>query len=283
MTLPPDRFWLWCAGACYFAGLVLGTIAVLRERRHSRGVMYLIIVGGYLLQTTGLYLRGLEVRGCPLGNQFEVFQFTAWSAITLYLVVGATFRLSLLGYFTSMLAAALTLVSLGIPGWDASRRVDVFGGNAWIEFHAALALFSYGVFGLLALTSILFLMRHSSLKNKRLDGMFAFLPPMVDLDQISLRLLITGVLLLAASLAVGWAWWIRDLQSVPSSKIIVTAGLWVLYAAALGLRIRGRLLSTRLAWVCVALFAASLASLSTLIIHPAARTSPRAPAALHRS
>jgi HemX protein len=282
MTLPPDRFWLWCAGACYLAGLVLGTLAVLRERRHSSGLMYGIIISGYLLQTTGLYLRGLEARGCPLGNQFEIFQFTAWSAITLYLVVGPTFRLSLLGYFTSMLGAALTLVSLGIPAWDATRRVNVFGGNAWIEFHAAIALFSYGVFALLALTSILFLMRHFSLKNKRLDGMFAFLPPMVDLDHISLRLLVTGVLMLATSLAVGWAWWIRDLQSVPSSKILVTGGIWLLYTAALGLRLKGKLLSTRLAWVCVALFVASLASLSTLIIHPA-RPPSHSPAALYRS
>jgi ABC-type uncharacterized transport system permease subunit len=32
------------------------------------------------------------------------------------------------------------------------RRTHIFGGNPWIELHAALAIFSYGVFGLLALT-----------------------------------------------------------------------------------------------------------------------------------
>jgi ABC-type uncharacterized transport system permease subunit len=259
-----DRFWFWLAGACYFAGLVLGTAAVLRRRPHSRGLMNAIVVAGYALHSCALYLRGIEVRGCPLGNQFEIFQFTAWSATTLYLVVGTTFRISLLGYFTSMLSAALTLLSLAMPAWDATHRVNIFGGNAWIEFHAALALFSYGVFGLLSLTSILFLLRHFSLKNKRLDGTFAFLPSIVDLDQIGYRLLITGVALLATSLLVGASWWIRNPGAVNPLKIAVTASIWIAYATALGLRLRGRVQGKRLAKVCIALFAVALLSLSLI-------------------
>lgn len=261
MPFTTDRFWLWCAAACYFAGFLLGTVAVLRKRQHSRQVMYLIVVAGYLLQTYGLYRRGVAVHGCPLGNTFEFFQFTGWSATTLYVVIGATFRLSLLGYFTSMLSSAMTLVSLNVPSWDATRRVGIFGGNAWIELHAALALFSYGVFALLALTSILFLLRHSSLKSKRLDGAFAFLPPIVDLDHISLRLLAVGVLILSASLAVGSAWWLRDLAAVNVSKILITFAIWFCYALVLALRLRGRLIAKRLAWACVILFAAALLSL----------------------
>lgn len=261
MSFSSDRLWLWLGAACYLAGFVLGTIGVLRKKHHSRGVMYLIVVAGYTFQTIGLYLRGTEVRGCPLGNHFEILQFTGWSATTLYLLVGATFRLSLLGYATSMLSAALAVVSLSIPSLDATRRIGIFGGNAWIEFHAALALFSYGVFALLALTSVLFLLRHSSLKNKRLSGSFAFLPPIVDLDHISLRLLITGVILLGASLAVGSLWWVRDTHIVNLSKILVTAGIWAAYTIALALRLRGVLLPKRLAWVCILLFAAALLSL----------------------
>lgn len=256
-----DRTWLWLAGAGYLAGFALGTIALLRDRPHSRGLMYAIIALAFLVQTLGLYLRGLAVGGCPLGNTFEIFQFTAWSAIAVYLFVGATFRLSLLGYFTSMLSATLTLVSLAIPAWDATRRVNIFGGNAWIEFHAAIALFSYGVFGLLALTSTMFLLRNHSLKNKRLNGAFAFLPSIRDLDHISLRLLVMGFVLLAASLAVGSVWWLRDLESVNLTKLFFTLGVWLAYGVALALRLRGSLVANRLAWVCVALFAAALVSL----------------------
>jgi HemX protein len=261
MSLFTDRTWLWIAAGCYLAGFVLGTIAVLRGRRHSRGLMYAIIAIGYIVQTVGLYVRGRAVGGCPLGNTFEIFQFTAWSAITLYLVVGATFRLSLLGYFTSMLSTALTLLSLSLPAWDATRRTGIFGGNAWIEFHAAIALFSYGVFGLLALTSVMFLLRHYSLQHKQLSGVFSFLPPIVDLDHINLRLLITGFTLLAASLAVGSVYWLRAKETVDTVKIVVTVSVWIAYGTALGLRLRGRLVARRLAWTLVVLFATALLSL----------------------
>src|SRR5215213_809099 len=126
-----DRMWLLAAAGFYFAGFALGTFALLRHGRPSGGATYALIAVGYMLQLVGLGIRGRAVGGCPLGNQFEFYQFTAWSAITLYLVVGVAFRSSLLGYFTSSLAATLTLVSLAIPAWDATQRIHVFGSNPW--------------------------------------------------------------------------------------------------------------------------------------------------------
>lgn len=261
LHLLTDRQWLWGAAAFYLAGFLLGSWELMRRGKPSGLAMYCLIAVGYALQWTGLAERGRAVAGCPLGNTFEIFQFTAWSAISLYLLVGVTFRSSLLGYFTSCLASAVTLLSLSLPAWDATRRAHIFGGNPWIEFHAALALFSYGVFALLALTSILFLLRLYSLKSKHLGGWFSFLPSVIDLDHIGLRLLLAGVVLLAASLFVGSVYWLRDTGSVSAEKLLITVAVWVAYAAALALRLKGRLVAKRFAWVCLLLFAAALASL----------------------
>src|SRR5436190_1941976 len=257
-----DRQWLWAAAAFYFAGFALGTFALLRHGRPSGAATYVLIAIGYALQLMGLGLRGKAVGGCLLGNQFEFFQFTAWSATTLYLVVGVTFRNSLLGYFTSCLTAALTLVSLAIPVWDATRRTHIFGGNAWVELHAALALFSYGVFALLALTSLLFLFRNHSLKSKHLGGWFSFLPSIMDLDHIGVRLLVTGVGILTVSLGVILTYYLRDPSTANVTKILSTVAVWLGYSVALGLRLRGRLLAKRFAWTCVVLFVAALLSLN---------------------
>ena len=256
-----DRQWLWLAAACYFAGFARGALSVLRGERPSSGAMYGLLAVGYALQFFGLYLRGRAEGDCPLGNIFEILQFIAWSAITLYLVVGVTFRSSLLGYFTAGLGAALTIASLALPSLDATRRAHIFGNNPWLELHAALALFSYGIFALLALTSALFLFRHYSLKSKRLDGWFSFLPSILDLDQIAVRLLGTGVGVLGVSLAVGAVYWMRDTASVNAAKLLITVAVGVAYAAALGFRLGGRLLAKRFAWTCLALFAAALLSL----------------------
>jgi ABC-type uncharacterized transport system permease subunit len=269
-----DRTWLWLASACYLIGFALGTAALLRDRRQPRLVVYGAVAAGFILQTVGLYVRGHAVGGCPIGNTFEIFQFTAWSSISLYLVVGATFRLSLLGYFTSCLSTALTLASLATPAWDATRHVAAFGGNAWVEFHAALALFSYGVFALLALTSIMYLLQTYSLKRKHLHGLFSFLPSILELDQISVRLLVTGVILMSWSLGVGSVHWMQDFSSVDHAKLLITTGVWIAYTAAMALRLWSRLISQRLAWTCIALFAIALLSLPLVNAsrHPVAPT-----------
>ncbi|MCU0792669.1 MAG: cytochrome c biogenesis protein CcsA [Opitutaceae bacterium] len=261
MPPPTDRTWLWFAAACYLVGAVLGLVALLRERRHSRAAMYLILASGFTFQTFGLYLRGLAVGGCPLGNTFELVQFTAWSAATLYLCVGAAFRLSLLGFGTAALAAGLTVVSLLMPSWDAALRKNIFGGNAWIEFHAALALFSYGVFGLLCLVALMYWLRDYGLKRKLLGGVFGLLPSIRDLDHISLRLLATGVTLLAGSLAVGSVWWLREPASVHLPKLLATVSVFAAYTLALILRLRGILVGRRLALACAGLFVAALLSI----------------------
>ncbi|HVU35158.1 MAG TPA: cytochrome c biogenesis protein CcsA [Opitutaceae bacterium] len=256
-----DRNWLWAAAALYVIGFVQGTVSLLRGGRPSGTATYVLIAVGYVLQFIGLGIRGKAIGGSPLSNTFEVFQFTAWSAITLYLVIGVRFRNSLLGYFTSCLTAALTLVSLSIPEWDATHRTHIFGDNPWIELHATFALFSYGIFALLSLTSIMFLLRNYSLKSKRIGGWFSFLPSILDLDHIGVRLLAAGVIILAISLGVGSVYWVRDTSTVNLTKLFSTIAVWLLYTATLGLRLRGRLLARWFAWTCLGLFVLALLSL----------------------
>lgn len=261
-SLSSDRALLWLGALLYLAGFITGLLALLR-RSHApapRTVLNSLLVAGWIFQMGGLYVRGLATGGCPLGNTFEIVQFVAWSAMVLYFFVGTAFRVSLLGLFTAGYAALLALVSLLIPAWDAIHRQKIFGSNPWIELHAALAVFSYGVFGLLALTSIMYLLQNWSLKHKRLSGVFSFLPSVVQLDQINYRVLLLGVLLLTFSLGVGAVWWVRDTASVNLLKLFITVGVWLAYFIALLLRWRARLVSARFAWVSVALFLVALLS-----------------------
>ena len=262
-SLFTDRALLWLGALLYLAGFLVGLIGL--TRRHSpaglRTMLNVLLIGGWGFQWLGLYQRGLAGRGCPLGNTFEIVQFVAWSAMLVYFFVGSTFRVSLLGLFTAGYAATLALVSLLIPQWDLVREQKLFGNNPWIEAHAALAVFSYGVFGLLTLTSLMQLLQNWSLKNKRLNGLFWFLPSVVQLEQINYRLVLLGVTLLSISLSVGAAWWVRNIESVHLPKLMVTVGVWLAYLTVLLLRWRGRLVSVRFAWVCLILFGLALLSL----------------------
>lgn len=262
-SLPTDRALLWLAALLYLAGFAAGCISLTRRQQTpgARLLLNVLLSTGFAIQMGGLYVRGLAAGGCPLGNKFELVQFVAWSAIVLYFVVGPAFRVSLLGLFTAGYAACLALISLLIPAWDATRGEKIFGQNPWIELHAALAVFSYGAFGLLALTSIMHHLQHWSLRHKQLNNLFWFLPSVVQLDQINFRLLLAGEAILTLSLGLGAVWWLRDLSSVNTGKLAITIAVWLAYGIALLLRWRLRLVSTRFAWVCIILFGAALLAL----------------------
>ncbi|WP_438479043.1 cytochrome C assembly family protein [Oleiharenicola lentus] len=278
-ALLTDRALLWLGALLYLAGFLTGLVGLTRKQSGTtnRNVLNIFLIAGWVVQMAGLYVRGRAVGGCPLGNTFELVQFVAWSAMVLYFFVGPAFRVSVLGLFTAGYAAALAIASLLITQWDVTRGQKIFGNNPWIELHAALAVFSYGVFGLLALTSFMQLLQNWSLKHKRLNGLFWFLPSVVQLDQINLRVLLLGVALLTFSLAVGAAWWVRDLASVDLLKLFITVGVWLAYLVVFLLRRSGRLVSVRFAWVCVILFMIALLSLGpvnssrhhTIVLTPA--------------
>ncbi|AWI08025.1 cytochrome C assembly family protein [Ereboglobus luteus] len=270
-TFLTDRAWLWLAAALYLGGFLFGVVPLVRRGRHSNRLAFFIMLAGFVAQTLGLYLRGKAIGGCPIGNTFEILQFTTWSAVALYFIVGAVFRLSLLGFFTSAFAAALSLVSLAVPAWDAVCRASASGGNAWIEFHAALALFSYGVFGLLALTSGMYLLQWFSIKRRRMDGIFSFLPSMRALDQINLRLHATGAILLGASLAVALIHWQRGAGHTVGFAMLFFGAIWFLYAVFLALRLANIVPARRLAWACIVLFVVAIFSIGLVNNHRASR------------
>jgi ABC-type uncharacterized transport system permease subunit len=264
----PDRLWLWLAALSYAIAFSLAVGPVLRSHKHSRTVLLILVAVGFVLQTTGLYQRGLVNGGCPLGNKFEVIQFLVWSMTALFLVVGPAFRLSLLGVFTSGLTTLLAIGSLVVPSWDSAQRSSLFSENPWIELHAAVGMFSYGAFGLLAVTSAMFILQNISLKRKLFGRFFRLLPSIVELEQINLRLLVFGSALLTLSLAIGVYYQAQAPGQVDTSKFAGTGLVWLAYAIILVIR-RFRLLgSSLLAAICIAVF-----GLALLTLGPVSRSS----------
>lgn len=284
----PDRVWLWLSAACYAGAFAYATVAIVRARARSRTVMLVLVAVGLAVQTLGLHQRGMEAGGCPLRNTFEVIQFVVWSFTVLFLIVGTAFRISLLGYFTSGLAATMSATSLLMKHWDETVRHPIFGGDPWIEVHASLALFAYGAFGLLALTSLMFLLQTFSLKRKRLSGMFSILPPIVELEKINFRLLLTGLVVLTFSIAVGAVYFSRDPAVLGGGKLLIATGVWAAYMIVLVFRLKRLLVANGLAWACLILFGVALLSLGPIngglkgattssqsAIHPAESTTAR--------
>ena len=256
-----DRISFAIAAATYGGAFLFGLISLLMRRAYSRTVMFVLLCGGFLIQTIALNLRGNEIKACPLGNPFEITQFLAWSLVLLFLLIGPAFRLRLLGAFTAGLATLLTAGSFASPSWDAPYPPSIFGGNHWIELHAALAVFSYGFFAILSLVSAMFLIQQHGLKKKQFKGVYQYLPSVQQLDLMARRLLITGVIVLTASLVFGSLFWINNFALVPVFKLTATCLIWLGYLVVFILRIQKKLVTRRHAIATIILFILAMASL----------------------
>ncbi|MGB0370461.1 MAG: cytochrome C assembly family protein [Opitutales bacterium] len=256
-----DRALLVLSTAIYTGVFLLSLGQLFRNERYGRPLKYIALWGAFIVQFMALSVRGKEIGGCPLGNPMEIIQFLTWSAVFLFLVTFPFYRLNLLGIFVAGFASILNILSLAVPGWDYSYEERVFGGNPWIELHAALAMFSYGMLGVLALISIMFLIQQRGLKAKRSKPIFNFLPSIQELDMVGSRLLITGIILMTFALGVGFNFILKDPDTVSISKFGVTTALWIAYIVVFILKWRNILRPQRFAMASITLFAGLLISL----------------------
>ncbi|HTB63475.1 MAG TPA: cytochrome c biogenesis protein CcsA [Opitutales bacterium] len=257
----PALAFLHIGTAFYVLGFAYAFAAATRGREHDRPVFYACIIAAFVAQSAGLYMRGLETHSLPVGNAFELVQALAWVAVFLQLILRSTLRLRLLGLFASGLAAGLGVGSLFLPSAHAQAAGVVDTGNPWIEFHVALAVFSYGVFGLLAVTALMYLLQRYGLERKLAEGIFRLLPSLAELDALNQKLLLVGAWALSIAVALGVLVWIEQPGGVGAIKLVVTIGVWVGYLVVAILRWRNQLAPRSYAWSCVLLFALAIFSL----------------------
>lgn len=244
----------------YGLAVLLAFGQLLRRRQPPHSAVFIIVLAGFAVQTVGLYVRGMENRSCPIGNTFEVLQFISWSSILLFLVTGPVFRLSLFGAATATIAATLSGISFAVPAWDGVRR-SFFGGDPWVETHAAVALLSYGVFAVLAAVAILFLLQDYGLRRKRLSNFLRFLPAIYEMETVMTRLLWIAVLAFTSAVAIGVWYFAANPEAIRDLKLLFTLLLWAGYIGLLLWHLTGQLVYRTMAWFSIGLFLFALLTL----------------------
>jgi ABC-type uncharacterized transport system permease subunit len=252
-----DRLLLVISTFCFLFGFAYTMHALgARVYRASR-LNFFAILTGFLCQSAFLYLRGQQVGRCPLTSFFEVFIFLSWALVLFYLLIGPTYRLSLLGAFTSPLVFSLQVIALVLLE-DKPVRVNV-PTNPWMELHAAISIVAYGAFALACVAGVMYLAQERQLKTHHIKSIFYHLPPIRDLAVANRRLILTGVGLLAIGIGAGFM--VGNWQS-HATKVAWSIGVWLLYGAIFALSKVHRLSPRRVAWLSVGAFTVALITLS---------------------
>ena len=246
--------WL-LAGATILAvlGGGLGVRAVQREVR-SRWTL-LCMASAFLMQLGFLGMRGQQRASCPLNDYGEIMVFLAWALVMFYLLIGPTYRLSLMGLFTAPVVVVLQLAAL-FPGvLEEVTEVYAPEVDGWREAHAAFSVLSYGAFALASVAGLMFLVLNRQLKAQRLGtGLFRGMPPVRSLSACVVRLTVVGTIILSVGIMCGLL-----METEGGGAHFVTAiGTWLGYLGLLGLYFWRGITPKRMSLGVMSLFILSL-------------------------
>jgi len=250
-----DRLFLVASALCFLLAVVRTVLLIRGDVFRPGRSNFLAIAGGFALQTAFLWLRGNALGRCPLTNLFEVFIFMAWSVALIYMVIGPTYRLSLMGAFTAPLVFLIQTFALLAPIDRPS--VAKIAVNPWLEFHASMSIVAYGAFALACVAGLMYLLQERQLKTHQLHSVFHHLPPLTDLFAAITRLLWLGFGLYTAGLISGFF----TGQPLPRLKIACAIAVWLFYGALLQGRHLFRLTPKHVAVLCVVAFSAAVSVL----------------------
>jgi ABC-type uncharacterized transport system permease subunit len=236
------------ASTFFFLFGFVHSVRALKARVYRRSQLnFFAILAGFACQTAFLYMRGEKIGRCPLSNFFELLIFLAWAMVLFYLLIGPTYRLTLLGFFTSPIVFVFQVVALAIPGLDRTSAVKITA-NPWMELHAAGSIVAYGAFFLAGIAGGMYLVQERQLKTHHLRSIFFRLPPIHDLAVANRRLILAGFVLLTVGISSGFA--VGNFAS-HGTKIAWSVGVWLLYGFILTSEWWHRLSPRRGAWLSV--------------------------------
>ncbi|CAF0696062.1 cytochrome C assembly family protein [Candidatus Methylacidithermus pantelleriae] len=218
------RGWLFAATALTAVAAGVGLPSLSNPKTRLPPGTTALLAFAFLFESIFLYQEGKTVGHCPITTLGEVSAFLAWSFLLTHLVIGPIYHVSVLGLFTAPVVTVFNLAALVLP-WDRARPLPKVGPV--LEFHATVALLAYGVLGLAAIASFLFLVQEHELKHYRL-GLWLFrLPSLGELMVIQRRLLAFGFVLL--SLGIGLGFWISTQGQWDWVKVAWSGLVWLVY------------------------------------------------------
>lgn len=224
------QFFLWISTLLVAIAGMSGAVH-LRSGKRSPWT-FLWMLAAFAAQLTFLKVRG-DMRGaCPMRDTGEILVFLGTSLTFFYLIIGPTYRLSLLGVFTAPLVTLLQAVAM-LPGIMDRDPFHITKVNSWLEMHASLSILGFGALGTAAIAALMFLILDHLLKeHETRSSLFQNLPPVRLLRTSLIRLLWLGEILLSLGLIAG-----LRISHDPSSNVrlhlLISSLVWLAYAILL--------------------------------------------------
>ncbi|MDH3197544.1 MAG: cytochrome c biogenesis protein CcsA [Candidatus Krumholzibacteria bacterium] len=213
-----------------------------------------------LLATIGVHILAIvlhlgETGRFPLASGGEGLRFFALCTAIVYLYLEIRIRTPAMGPFIIGLAFVFQLAASVRP--TPSVALPAVLESGWFAVHAGTAILSFSAFAIATAASTLYVLLYRELHRGRPGFIFRRIPSLEALDEMSLRAVRLGLMLLTIGIATGALWakdaWGRYWSWDPKECTSLT--IWLVYVAYLWVRTRGGWSGKRVAYFAMVGFA----------------------------
>ncbi|WP_062234050.1 cytochrome c biogenesis protein [Fictibacillus sp. FJAT-27399] len=228
--------WIYDTTIILYALSIIGYfIDFLQNNRKANRMAFWLLSIVWMLQTVFFVQRMIEVGRPPILTPFEGLFFYAWILVTFSLVMNYFFRIDFLVFFTNVLGFLIMSINLFAPGEQVSDEMSTRLISELLVIHVTMAFVSYGAFTLSFIFSIMYLLQHRLLKQKKWSKRLQRLGSLSRLERLSFVLNMTGVPILLLSLILGVIWAFLKIQSFSllDAKVITSFIVIAVYSVFL--------------------------------------------------
>ncbi|MFH1138053.1 MAG: c-type cytochrome biogenesis protein CcsB [Pseudomonadota bacterium] len=228
----------------YFLGAAGFAVFLVRQNKKAASGALYMFAAGFLIQSLALAAATIEQGQLPVLNLGQALTFFGWSLAGAYLLLNWKFKLPVLGAFSALPAAGLTLLGAFSP--DQPAMTAPVYKSAWLTLHLGAVFIGYAFFGLAGLIGLMYLAQEAQIKRRKTGKIFKRLPSLNLLDNLNYYCLTLGFPLITLGIFTGaflsriafgtyWRW---------DPKEVWTMVVWLVYAVLLHQRLtvgwRGR-------------------------------------------
>lgn len=190
----------------YCLSVLLYFIDFLHNNRKVNKIAFWLLAFVWLIQSIFLITRMLDTGRLPILSMIEGLYFYSWVLITLSLILNKFLRVDFIVFFTNLLGFFMMALHTFALGQHGSSAVESQLISELLIIHIIIAILSYGAFSISFIFSILYLIQHNLLKQKKWGKRLLRLDDLSKLDHMAYVLNLIGVPMLLLSLILGVLW-----------------------------------------------------------------------------
>lgn len=249
-----EGIFLWLGVLGYMCAFVASLIGIVFRKEKVAAVGWKVMIGAFASHTAAILSRWGAAGHMPVMGVYENSLLGAWFVTAIYLAAARWLAPGIKSLGAIVTPVVLIMMGNGImSGAELEPLAPAFQSN-WLFVHVIFAWLAYGSFFVAACFGIAFLLKRRAEGREEIgNGVLGKFPEPAVMDDLIFRFLIFGFIADTVMIATGSIWahglWGRYWGWDPIETWSLVS--WLIYGAALHLRITMGWKDRRMAWLAI--------------------------------